>query len=137
VIFALVILMLLINWGFHLYSDENKDNCEGIQLAIRNVGSNEVCYSSSEGNLSLHFILENKGAADINGIVIWIFGEKGTVLKEISDISVRKDSLYDARVDLVDYDLASYGALNEVQFIPKKNSLCPKEAAKTASIGVC
>jgi len=90
----------------------------------------------------LQFLLDNTGTIDIDGLAIWINGNKGTSLFDLDDIVFRRATLYDKKDKQVTYDFAKFGNIKKVQFIPKimnqgNSEICPRKSIKAEIIGVC
>mgnify|MGYP001342378506 CR=1 FL=1 len=140
--FAVALGSVVMNWGLNLDLGRPADKCSSVEIKIRNLDNSQVCYGGLGENGYINFIIDNTGATDVNGLAIWIVGEKGTRLFDLDDISIRKDSLYDKKDKEVSYDFSTYGNINQIQFIPKIRSdqtmeICPKNSVKAVKIGVC
>lgn len=137
--FAVALGSVVMNWGLNLNLAKSEDKCAPVEIKIRNIGNAEVCFG---GNGYINFVIDNTGNSDINGLSIWIIGEKGTRLFDMDNILVRKGTLYDKKDKEVTYDFSTYGSIKQVQFIPKIKSqqtteICPKNAVKADKVGVC
>src|SRR3989338_3985396 len=140
--FAVALGSVVMNWGLNLDLAKASDVCAGIEIKIRNVGSSEACFGGIGSNGYINFIIYNLGSSDINGIAIWMIGEKGTKLFDLDNIQIKKDSLYEKDDKEVSYDFSTYGSIKQVQFIPKirqdqSTEICPKNAIVAKSINQC
>ena len=140
--FAVALGSVVMNWGLNLNLGKSSDNCAPVNIKIRNIGGFEVCYGGFGNNGYINFIIDNVGESDLNGLSVWIVGEKGTRLLDIDGITIKKGSLFDKKGRDVTYDFATYGNIKHVQFIPKVTGSegiepCLKNAIKVEKIGVC
>lgn len=140
--FAVALGSVVMNWGLSLNLGESADKCRDVEIKIRNVGISEVCYGGSGPNGYVNFIIDNAGTIDVNGLAVWIVGEKGTRLFDLENIQIKKGSLYDKKDKDVNYDFITYGDIKQVQFIPKikagqTTEICPKNSVKVEKIGIC
>ncbi len=140
--FAVALGSVVMNWGLNLNLGKSTDVCRNVEIKIRNIDVAEACYGGFGQNGYINFIIDNTGAADINGLAIWIIGDQGTRLFDFDNILIKKDSLYDKKDKEVSYDFTKYGNIKQVQFIPKIKTeqaieICPKNAIKVEKIGVC
>ena len=139
--FAVALGSVIMNWGLNLNIGKENDICGKVEIKIRSLDA-EVCYSGFGANGYINFILDNTGSTDVNGLSIWIIGEKGTRLFDLDNIAFKKGILFDKRDMEVSYDFNVYGKIREVQFIPKTQSskgqeLCTTSAVKAQKIGIC
>lgn len=140
--FAVALGSVIMNWGLNLNIGKENDICGKVGVKIRSLDAAEVCYSGFGANGYINFILDNTGSNDVNGLSIWIIGEKGTRLFDLNSIALKKGVLFDKRDMEVTYDFNVYGKIREVQFIPKAQSskgqeLCTTSAVKAQKIGIC
>lgn len=140
--FAVALGSVVMNWGLNLNLGKSDDACRSVEIMIRNIGEVEACFGGFGQNGYINFIIDNTGLSDINGLAIWIIGDKGTRLFDLENILVQKGSLYDKKDKEVSYDFSMFGSIKQVQFIPKVKTqealeICPKNAIKAEKIGVC
>jgi flagellin-like protein len=140
--FAVALGAVVMNWGRSLPIAKPGDKCGGVSIIIRNINDAEVCYSGAGQNAYINFIIDNDGSIDIEGLGIWIVGEKGTKLLDFDDFSIKKGNLLDIKDNSVSYDFGNYGKIKHVQFIPKikvDNSIdiCPRNSVKAELIRAC
>ncbi len=140
--FAVALGSVVINWGLNINLGKSVDRCKDVEIKIRNIDSSEVCYGGIGGNGYINFIIDNTGSADLNGLTIWIIGDKDTKLVDLDDIIIKKNTLYDKADKEVSYDFSKFGSIKEVQFIPKvesekKTEICTNNAVKAQKINAC
>lgn len=140
--FAVALGSVVMNWGLNLDLGKSPDLCKSVEIKIRNIDVAEVCFGGFGPKGYINFIIDNTGAVDVNGLAIWIIGDKGTKLFDIDNILIRKGALYDKNDKEVSYDFSAFGNIKQVQFIPKSRAeqtleICPKNAVKAEKIGVC
>ncbi|MBW2976682.1 hypothetical protein KY347_04510 [Candidatus Woesearchaeota archaeon] len=140
--FAVALGAVVMNWGSNFDLLKEEDVCYDINLKLRNLNGAEVCYSGSGKSRYIHFILDNKGNADVNGLGLWITGEKGTKLLDFNDFSIERGTLLEIRDNTVEYDFNAYGAIKHIQFIPKVKTedsieICVRNSVKAEKVEVC
>lgn len=140
--FVVALGSVVLNWGRNFEISKPEDMCSDVSIKIRNIGGHETCYSGSGPNMHIKFILDNEGSINVNGLAIWIIGEKGTKLIDQDDISINAGQLLEIKDNKVTYDFNNYGKIKQVQFIPKVKTqdsieVCPRNAVKTGKIGAC
>lgn len=140
--FAVALGSVLLNWGLNLDLGGAADKCKNVEIKIRDIGATEACFGGFGTNGYINFIVDNTGASDVNGLAIWIIGNKGTRLFDLDNILIKKNSLYEKKDKEVTYDFAIFGNIKQIQFIPKIRvqetiEICPKNAVKIEKIGVC
>lgn len=114
--FAVALDSVVLNWGRNV--DLTGGGCSGVSMKIRNIGDAEACYSGSGQNGYINFFIDNTGNKDIDGLDIWIMGEKGTKLWPL-DLTLRKGELLSVNDKSVTYDFDKYGVIKEIRFFPK------------------
>lgn len=140
--FAVALGSVVMNWGLNLNLGKSADKCRNVEIKIRNIDSAEVCFGGFGTNGYINFVIDNIGIIDINGLAIWIVGDKGTKLFDLDNVLIKKDSLYDKKDKEVVYDFSTFGNIKQVQFIPKIKTeqsveICPKNAVRADKIGTC
>lgn len=140
--FAVALGSVVLNWGRNLDISNPADICSGVSMKIRNIGGFETCYSGSGQNMYLQFILDNSGSTNVDGLAIWIIGEKGTKLIDNDETAINSGQLLEIKDRKIMYDSNNYGRIKQVQFIPKvktKDSIeiCSRNSVKTDKIGAC
>ena len=140
--FAVALGSVVLNWGRNLDIAKPGDICTGISMKIRNVGDSQVCYSGQGQNTYINFIIDNDGSTDIDGLGIWITGEKGTKLLDFNDFSIKKGELRDVKDKSITYDSNAYGTIKQIQFFPKVKAtdsieLCARNSVKVSNIKAC
>ena len=140
--FAVALGSVVMNWGLNLDLGKSTDKCRNVEIKIRNIDVAQVCFGGFGENGYINFIIDNVGEEDINGLAVWITGDKGTKLFDLNDITIKKGALFERKGKDVTYDLTAYGSIKNVQFIPKIKvqdtlEICLKNAAKAERIGIC
>ena len=140
--FAVALGSVIMNWGLNLNLGKSTDKCSNIEIKVRNIDDSEVCFGGFGQQGYINFVIDNTGTKDLNGLAVWIIGEKGTNLFDLDNLAIEKGSLYDKKDKEVTYDFSKYGNIKQVQFIPKIQSdegieICPRNAIKIDRIGVC
>ena len=140
--FAVALGSVVLNWGRNLDISKPNDKCAGVSLKIRNIGNAQACYSISGSDAYINFIIDNNGNKDIDGLGIWITGEKGTKLLDLNELSINKGELLDIKDNSVKYDFSTYGPIKHIQFIPKVKfddsiDICTRNSVKADEIGIC
>jgi len=140
--FAVALGSVVLNWGLNLNFGKNSDRCRNVELRIRNIDGTDICFGGFGQNGYLNFILDNTGSTDINGLTVWVIGDKGTRLFDVDNILIKKGSLYEKKDKEVTYDFITYGNIKQAQFIPKIRTdqtldICSRSSIKAEKIGVC
>ena len=140
--FAVALGSVVMNWGLSLNLGKSKDLCRNVEIKIRNIDGSEICFGGFGANGYINFIIDNTGGTDINGMVIWIIGDKGTRTFDLDNILIKKGSLFDKKDNGVTYDFSTFGNIKQVQVIPKINvgqtaEICTKNAIKADKVGIC
>jgi len=140
--FAVALGAVVMNWGRNLSISKPGDVCSGINIIIRNIDNVQACYLSSEQYAYIRFIIDNTGTKDIDGLGIWIIGEKGTSLLDFNDLPIKANELLNIKDQSIKYDLSTYGSINNIQFFPKIKvgdsiEICTRNSVKVNKIGIC
>jgi|TARA_Y100000310_G_scaffold345671_1_gene468079 flagellin-like protein len=140
--FAVALGSVVLNWGRNIDISKPGDKCAGINIEIRDIDASQVCYSVSGNDAYINFIIDNSGNTDIDGLGIWIVGEKGTKLLDFNDLSIKKGELLDIKDTTVKYNFNTYGAIKHIQFFPKVKindslDICARSSVKVDKIGIC
>ena len=140
--FAVALGSVVLNWGRNLDISKPGDKCAGISIKLRSVNNIEVCYAGSGQEGYINFIIDNGGNTDIDGLGIWITGEKGTKLLDFNDFSIKKGDLLSIKDNSVKYDFDAYGAIKHIQFFPKVKldesiDICARNSVKANLIEGC
>ena len=140
--FAVALGSVVLNWGRNLDISKPGDICAGVSIKIRSIDNSQVCYGGAGKNTYLKFILDNNGNADIDGISIWVTGDKGTKLLDFNELAVKKGELLDINDDSITYDATTTGNIKNIQFFPKikaANSIdiCARNSIKIDTLQKC
>lgn len=140
--FAVALGAVVLNWGRNLDISKPGDKCAGISIKLRTTNNLQVCYSGSGQDGYINFLVDNSGNMDIDGLGIWITGEKGTRLLDFNELSIKKGELLNINDDSVKYDFNTYGGIKNIQFFPKVKTgssidICAASSVKADKIGAC
>ena len=140
--FAVALGAVVMNWGRNLDISIPGDVCADVSIKLRNINNVQVCHTGTGKNGYINFIIDNNGNRDIDGLGIWVTGEKGTKLLNFNDFSINVGELLDIKDQSVKYDFDTYGNIKNIQFFPKikkEDSLeiCARNSVKASNIGVC
>lgn len=140
--FAVALGSVIMNWGLNLDLGKSSDKCRNVDIKIRNIDSVEVCFGGFGKNGYINFIIDNIGSVDVDGLAIWIIGDKSTRLFDLDNTPIKKGTLYDKKDKEVTYDFTIFGNIKEVQFIPKVKAdqateVCTKNVVKAEKVGIC
>jgi flagellin-like protein len=140
--FAVALGSVIMNWGLNLSLGKSDDLCSSVEFKLRKIESADVCYGGFGANGYINFIVDNTGKPTIDGLSLWIIGEKDRKIIDVDDISLKSGFLYDKRDTSIGYDFNAYGKIDSIQIIPKINSdgsqkLCTKNAVEAQKIGIC
>jgi len=140
--FAVALGAVVMNWGRNLDIAKPGDVCAGVSIKIRSKNNAEACYAGSGAEGYINFIIDNNGNRNVDGLGIWITGEKGTKLLDFDDFSIKKGELLDIKDKSVKYDFGSYGNIKNIQFFPKVKDadsleICTRNSVKAGELAVC
>ena len=140
--FAVALGSVVLNWGRNLDIAKPGGTCSGVSIKIRSIADAEVCYSGSGSSTYIKFIIDNIGSVDIDGLGIWIIGERGTKLLDFNNMSILKGQLLDVKDKSIVYDSGTYGAIKSIQFFPKVMGadaleICSRNSVKANKIKAC
>ena len=140
--FAVALGSVVLNWGRNLDVSPSDDICEEVKILIRDLGNTDVCYKSDGKQAFLNFALTNDGSVPVEGLGIFILGEKGTKLLDLDTFTIAPKGLIDVIDTSVAYDIETYGNIKQVQFLPKAKgkdsiTLCPGSTIKTEKVRAC
>lgn len=140
--FTVALGSVVLNWGRNLDIAKPGDACSGVAIKARSIADAEVCYAGSGSGTYINFVIDNTGSLDIDGLSIWITGEKGTKLLDFNELSIRKGELLDIKDKSITYDSNTYGAIKDIQFFPKVMGsdaleICSRNSIKANKIKTC
>ena len=140
--FAVALGSVVLNWGRNLDISRPGDACSGVAIKLRNIADAEVCYAGSGSSTYINFVIDNIGGIDVDGLGIWITGEKGTKLLDLNNLSIKKGQLLDIKDKSIVYDSSTYGAIKNIQFFPKVMGIdtleiCSGNSVKANKIKAC
>ena len=140
--FAVALGSVVMNWGLNLNLGKPTDSCRGVEIKLRAIDSSEACYGGFGPSSYINFIADNTGTTDIQGLAVWIVGDKGTSFVDLGNILIKKGDIYDKKDKEFNYDPNIVGNIRQIQFIPKirvdqSTEICPKNAVKADKIAAC
>jgi len=122
--FAVALGAVIMSWGRNIsfpVKEQVNENCVKVSIAIEKINNiPQVFYGGTEKNGFVKFTIENDGEKDIEGIIIWIIGEKNTSTIDIGQSSIKVGYPLIKRAS---YDFNKYGKIKKIKFIPKINVL--------------
>ncbi len=142
VMFAVALGFVVVTWGSDFDIEAGEDaSCGAVKFEIPDIEGYEICMVTDNTSEYINFVLQNSGSEPITGFDIWLIGQKGTKLSTINSLNFQKEqTLHYTQKDVV-YDEKQYGALEQVQFIPKignpKVSVCAQRRVTATRSGVC
>ena len=139
--FAVALGSVVMNWGLNLNIGKSSDRCRNIEIKTRNIDAAEVCFGGVGQNGYINFIIDNIGPVDINGLDIYIIGNKKEKFFNLDNILIGRGALYEKKDREITYDFSSYGDIKQVKFIPKikleKIEVCLNRAVDANDIKPC
>jgi len=140
--FAVALGSVVLNWGRNLDFSKSGDKCSDVNIKIRDIEDVQVCYSIIENNGYINFIIDNDGSIDIDGLGIWVVGEKGTKLLDFDDFYIKQGEFLEIKDKSVVYDFSTYGTIKQIQFIPKVKiedsiDICARNSLRVDKVEVC
>jgi flagellin-like protein len=140
--FAVALGSVVLNWGRNLDTSNPGEACSDVSITLRSINDLQVCHAGTGQNGYINFIVDNLGNKNIDGLGIWITGEKGTDLLDFNEFSIKVNELLSINDRSVKYDFNTYGDIKDIQFFPKikKESsleLCARSSVKADNIGPC
>jgi|SRR3989338_88867 len=140
--FAAALGSVALNWGRNLDIAKPGDACSGVAIKMGNIADAEVCYAGSGSGTYINFVIDNIGSIDIDGLGVWITGEKGTKLLDINNIPIKKGQRLDVKDKSIIYDSNTYGAIKSIQFFPKVMGadaleICSRNSVKANKLKAC
>lgn len=140
--FAVALGSVVLNWGRNL-DISSEDICSEVEIQIKSLGNSDVCYKKDGDRTYLNFVIENEGNIKVEGLGIWVVGQKGTKILDFDQLTIQPKGVLDVNDDTVSYNADTFGDLKSVQFLPKvKNEddvidICPSNAIKIDKIRFC
>jgi len=139
--FAVALGSVILNWGQVPVSTED-DMCTGLQISVEKKNDVELCYFTEGGATQLRFTIENIGSKNLDGLGVWIVGQKGTKFVDLDDLVVEPGNSFDVKGAQAPYTFDTYGIIKHVQLIPKisdgiSTELCPRNFIKVEKITSC
>jgi len=140
--FAVALGAVVMNWGRNLDISKPGDICSGISIKIRDIDNSQVCYINDGDNAYINFIIDNNGNKNIDGLGVWVTGEKGTKLIDLNEFHIKVGDLLRTEDKSVVYDLRTYGPIKNVQFFPKVKigdslEICARNSVKADKLDFC
>lgn len=140
--FAVALGSVVLNWGRNLDISKPGDKCASISIKLLTVDGFHVCYSVAGADSHIKFIIENIGNFDVDGLGVWITGEKSTKLLDFNNVLIKKGEVLDIKDNSIKYDFNTYGSIKNIQFFPKVKTegsmeICTRGSVKADKVGAC
>jgi flagellin-like protein len=118
--FAVALGAVVMSWGRSVDISGESDSiekCAETSLKVDTIeGVPQVLYSGEGNNGFVEFTIENNGNQDISGLIVWVVGEKETMINDLGNIEIKIGYPLTKRLD---YNFNKYGNIKKVKFIPK------------------
>jgi len=118
--FAVALGAVVMSWGKSVdFSVEGQasEKCAGVGLSVEKINDiPQVFYGGTENNGFIKFTIENNGNEDIEGIIVWVIGEKNTNTIELEQSSIKVGY---PLIKEIKHDFSKYGEIKKLKFIPK------------------
>lgn len=118
------------------------DECSEISMKIREIDEAQACYFGKGKKSLIHLIVRNNGNRDIDGLGIWITGEKGSQLQEFNYPPIEMGKVFNTKYNPAYYDYSSHGRIKNIQIFPKVKKedaleVCTRSSIKAETIIEC
>ncbi|MBA3064177.1 hypothetical protein FP803_01940, partial [Candidatus Woesearchaeota archaeon] len=91
--FAVALGAVVMSWGRSVdFSVEGQasERCARVDLSVEKIGGiPQIFYGGSESNGFIKFTIENNGNEDIEGVIVWVIGEKNTNTIDLEESSIK------------------------------------------------
>lgn len=118
--FAVALGAVVMSWGRSVdFSVEGQasEKCAGVGLSVEKInGIPQIFYGETENNGFIKFAIENNGNEDIEGVIVWVIGEKNTNTIELEQSSIKVGY---PLIKEIKHDFIKYGKIKKLKFIPK------------------
>ena len=137
--FSVALTTAIINWRALFIG--STDICSNINFEIETFEDKQFCYKALPDGIEANFHVKNIGKEDITGLSIILIGQKGKKIFDISNISLKKNSLFDAMNLKIDYDVGNLGVIKKAYLLPaisnSANDICPGVFRVIEKISMC
>jgi len=120
--FAVALGAVIMSWGRNIsfpVKEQVNEKCAKVSISIEKINDvPQVFYGGTGNNGFVKFTIENNGDKDIEGIIVWIVGEKDTITIDLKESSIKVGYPLIKRTS---YDFNKYGKIKKLKFIPKIN----------------
>lgn len=118
--FAVALGAVVMSWGRSVDISKEIDStqkCSGTSLKVDTIdGVPQIFYSGEENNGFVEFTIENNGKEDILGLIVWVVGEKETMINDLDNLQIKVGYPLTKKIS---YSFNKYGLIKKVKFIPK------------------
>ncbi len=118
--FAVALGAFVMSWGSTVDISGEIDStqkCSETSLKLGVVNNFPQVYYGGEGNNGfLEFTIENNGNQEIKGLIVWVVGEKETMISEIEKLQIKIGYPLTKKLN---YNFNKYGEIKKIKFIPK------------------
>jgi len=120
--FAVALGAVVMSWGRNVdlsVETQTSEKCARVSISVEKVdGVPQVFYGGTGKDGYIKFIIENNGNEDIEGIIVWVIGEKNTNTIDLEQSSIKVG--YPLMKE-IKHDFSKYGEIKKLKFIPKIN----------------
>ena len=118
--FAVALGAVVMSWGKSVdFSVEGQasEKCARVGLGVEKINDiPQIFYGGTENNGFIKFTIENNGNEDIEGVIVWVIGEKNTNIIELEKSSIKVGY---PLIKEIKHDFSKYGEIKKLKFIPK------------------
>ncbi|MDD5087151.1 MAG: hypothetical protein PHV16_05360 [Candidatus Nanoarchaeia archaeon] len=118
--FAVALGAFVMSWGktADITNEfESTQKCAETSLKVGIINNMPQIYYGGEGNNGfVEFTIENDGNQEIKGLIVWVVGERETMISEIEKLQIKVGYPLTKKLS---YNFNKYGEIKKVNFIPK------------------
>ncbi len=118
--FAVALGAVVMSWGRTVDISGEIDStqkCSQTSLNVESINNiPQVYYGGEENNGFIEFTIENNGNQEIKGLIVWVVGEKETMISDIEKLQIKVGHPLSKKLN---YNFNKYGEIKKIKFIPK------------------
>ncbi len=118
--FAVALGAVVMSWGMNvkpLIEKPGIEKCSDVSLEVQKIKDiPQAFYGGSGPGGLIKFTIANTGSYDVNGIILWIVGEKDTYIIDLKKSSIKVGY---PLIKETQYNFDMYGEVKKLKFIPK------------------